>query len=243
MKNELIDTLDRLLHPQDPGGRWQAAQDVAQRMGVKSILVAGLNLPAHSIGWVSTDMPGAWMEEYLSLGCIEIDQLIDDLLVRPGSATIECGTLHRGDARCRRHLDYNHGLKATGFGFLHCSYFGDRLGTGKTVTLCYSGGPEEAAQTTPLGIGLLSGLMASTITPDSPPPHQRYCPPQDRPLLTTRQREVLCLLAEGMMTARIAETLGLSEAAVSLHFANARKALGAATREHALALKQGLISL
>ena len=40
MKNGLIDTLDALLFSQDQQDRWHAAQRAADKIGVKSILVA-----------------------------------------------------------------------------------------------------------------------------------------------------------------------------------------------------------
>ncbi|WP_052272473.1 helix-turn-helix transcriptional regulator [Leisingera sp. ANG-M7] len=244
MKNELIDTLDRLLHPQDPAGRWQAAQDVAQRMGVKSILVAQADGTLKDISWISTDMPDSWMEEYLCEGYVEVDPLVSELAARPGSMVLECGSLQQSGDVPGKAVAYNHGLRGAGFATLHCTRFGPPRGAGKYVTLGYAEDLRTARSNSALEMQLFSALLASTIEQDAPPPRERYSPPGP-PLLTTRQREVLSLLAEGMMTARIAEKLGLSEAAVSLHFANARRALGAATREHALALalKQGLISL
>lgn len=245
MKNALIDALEMLLHPQDPGGRWQAAQDLAGRMGIQSILVGKINLKAKQFSWISTDMPGAWMEEYIAENYSEIDPIINELRSGSGRATIECGTLRRDQVASHKDWNLNHGLKASGFETLHSSYFGSDLETGKAVTLCYAGGSDSTPQTAPLDTDLLSGLLVSTITHDSPPEQHSYHLQPNLSPLTQRQREVLSLLAEGMMTARIAEHLGISQAAVTLHFSNARKALGASTREHALALalSRGLISL
>ena len=244
MKNALIDTLDALLCPPDQTGRWQAAQNLAQQMGIKSILVAKADGTLKDISWISTNMPDSWMEEYLCEGYVEVDPLVEDLAARSGSMVLNCGTLQRSDGAPDKAWAYNHGLKAAGFGTLHCTRFGQPRGAGKYVTLGYEDSFRTARSSSGLEMQLFSALLASTIDQDTPPTEKRYGGTAP-PLLTTRQREVLSLLAEGMMTARIAEKLGLSEAAVSLHFANARKALGANTREHALALamKQGLIEL
>ncbi|MBY6057729.1 helix-turn-helix transcriptional regulator [Leisingera daeponensis] len=244
MKNALIDTLDTLLHPQDPGGRWLAAQQLAREMGVKSILVAQISGPSKHIGWISTDMPAAWMEEYLGEGYMAVDPFLNGLADKPGSMQLDSGVLRRSEAGSKQAWALNHGLKDAGFGGLICSRYGAAGGPGKLVTLAFDCPAETARAAAPLEVQLFSALLASTLGQDDPPAAERYSSP-GRPLLTARQQQVLSLLAQGMMTARIAETLGLSEAAVSLHFANARKALGASTREHALALalKQGLISL
>jgi DNA-binding CsgD family transcriptional regulator len=55
------------------------------------------------------------------------------------------------------------------------------------------------------------------------------------PRLSRRERECLLWLAAGLRNDRIAERLGIARATVELHLARARRKLGAATREQALA--------
>lgn len=57
--------------------------------------------------------------------------------------------------------------------------------------------------------------------------------------LTPREREVLRFLASGLRTAQIAHELQLAKVTVELHTRNARRKLGALTREHAVALALG----
>jgi DNA-binding CsgD family transcriptional regulator len=244
MKNGLIDTLDALLFSQDQQDRWHAAQRAADKIGVKSILVAQAVGIQGDIRWMNTDMPSDWIEEYLACGYVEVDPPVLNLSKQKGNMSVDCGVLHRGDASDKREWDLNHGLKAAGFGSLFCSCYKDATGYDRFVTLAYDGHHLEDQPASQVELQLFSALLASTIERDTVAPGNGYQPARPSPL-TQRQREVLSLLAEGMMTARIAETLGLSEAAVSLHFANARKALGASTREHALALAltRGFISL
>lgn len=54
--------------------------------------------------------------------------------------------------------------------------------------------------------------------------------------LSQREAECLSLLAQGLRTQRIAERMAISPATVEFHFKNARRKLGAHTREHALAI-------
>lgn len=54
--------------------------------------------------------------------------------------------------------------------------------------------------------------------------------------LSRREKECLTLLAQGMRTQRIAEQIAISPATVEFHFKNARRKLGALTREQALAI-------
>jgi len=57
----------------------------------------------------------------------------------------------------------------------------------------------------------------------------------ERPRLSRRERECLLWLASGLRSDRIAERLGLSRATVDMHLSRARRRLGAATREQAVA--------
>jgi DNA-binding CsgD family transcriptional regulator len=63
--------------------------------------------------------------------------------------------------------------------------------------------------------------------------------------LSPRERDVLCYLSQGMMTAQIASKLGIAETTVNKHFIGAKTRLNAATREQALAIAMasGVISL
>jgi DNA-binding CsgD family transcriptional regulator len=74
----------------------------------------------------------------------------------------------------------------------------------------------------------------------------RSAPPDNRPQgrrPSTREREILGLLAKGSTDAQIAEVLELSPATVQTHVRNAKAKLGARTRAQAvaLALVSGLI--
>jgi DNA-binding CsgD family transcriptional regulator len=57
----------------------------------------------------------------------------------------------------------------------------------------------------------------------------------DRPELSQREVDCLCLLAAGYRAERIGEILAISRATVDLHFANAKSKLKSKTRDQALA--------
>ena len=65
----------------------------------------------------------------------------------------------------------------------------------------------------------------------------------DAPVLTPRERDCLAFVADGLRTAELAHRLGVVEATVEFHLVNARRKLGARTRDHAvaLALKGGML--
>lgn len=243
-KNQLIDALDDLLSARDAQTRWAAAEDVADRMGVTSILVAEVDYKTQNASWISTNMPTVWMEEYLHEDYLSEDPLVLGLSKQPGRILLHCGTALRDDMSSTKAWSMNHGLKTVGYETLMCSRFGGFSGFGTSVTLAYADETPEQIQQDLASRDLLSALLTTTISPDFTPKDKIYHPRARSPL-SDRQREVLSLLAEGMMTSRIAEKLGISETAVTQHFAKARKVLGANTREHALAIamSRGLISL
>lgn len=72
------------------------------------------------------------------------------------------------------------------------------------------------------------------------PPSRKEHRPPDRPpsplLLTTREREVLGMVAMGMGSSWIAYTLGVSRSTVETHVRHCLDKLGARNRAHAIAL-------
>lgn len=71
-------------------------------------------------------------------------------------------------------------------------------------------------------IGRLRGQTPQRAVPD---------PPQETPLLTQREQEVLALLAQGCSTRAIAETLGVAETTVATHRRALRTKFGASGAE------------
>ncbi len=244
MKNQLIDALNVLVATPDGAPRWSAAQNLADQMGIKSILVAEADGSLRQIKWLNTDMPSYWMDEYIKKNYIAVDPAVDKLAHRPGHVLLACGSLKKQQVENQNAWSLNHGLKDVGYDILHCSRFGEAGAVGKYVTLAYEDSSPGHAEQDVERRDLFAALLATTITPDTLPDTEQYKSlPQYS--LTPRQRDVLSYLAQGYQTARIAEKLGLTEATVTLHFGTARKALGANTREQALviALQNGLISL
>ncbi len=66
----------------------------------------------------------------------------------------------------------------------------------------------------------------------------------NRPILSPREREILCWLAKGLRTEQIAYQLNLKPVTVHMHLKSARNKLGAKTREQmiALAVQRGLLN-
>jgi DNA-binding NarL/FixJ family response regulator len=73
--------------------------------------------------------------------------------------------------------------------------------------------------------------------------HEGDCVERQSGVLTRRQLDVLCLLAEGKSTAQIADDLGLSRTTVRNYIANLLTALGVHSRLEAViaARKAGIL--
>lgn len=138
------------------------------------------------------------------------------------------GLLTRGSAETHRALEYDAGLKSAGFGTLTCSGFLRPNSFGTNVTLGFGALSDVELEKWTKDGKVLSALFAANF--QNPLDDQNNSLVQKRvPKITPRQKDVLCHLASGLQTARIAEALGITEAAVNFHFASARKALGAQT--------------
>lgn len=244
MKNHVIDIVQKLAAHVEPVARWKVATEISENLGFSHILVAQVDAADRGIQWVNTSMSMDWMEECLCEDYIGIDPLFEGVFQTRGLVTQRTGLMTRSQAQTSKAFALNHGLKAAGMDVFACSRFGTSGTLGTHVSLVGRYSLEQMTGACPIDLGLYSGLLATAITAPVPSRANDLLTPHPD-ALSVRQREVLSLLAEGMMTARIAETLGISEAAVNKHFIAARQKLDAATREQAMAkaLLQGLISL
>lgn len=242
MKNAVIDAVQALAGAGGPQRKWEAAIRLCREVELDSMLVAKVDVSRGAIHWINTNMPDAWMEEYLHEGYAEADPVLNGLSGGTASMTIRSGFVRRDDHDDVRVYNLNHGLKSSGIGSAHCLRYGAAQGPAVYATLAAAGSAEQMLASSPLDLQVLGALFAPAV--DVPVKSLSNSIPGVASL-SQRQREVLSLLAEGHQAARIADRLGITEAAVNKHFAAARVKLGASTREHALAmaLQRGLISL
>jgi len=104
---------------------------------------------------------------------------------------------------------------------------------------------EAAVQPTPAAVP--DDIDAIVVAPSSDPFAERDDDRRDGAVepLTSREREVLALLAEGLPNKAIASTLGISDQTVKFHVAAIIGKLGAANRTDAVrrAVRRGLVAL
>lgn len=243
MKSAVIDAFDTLAATTNPENRWQTVVELSQSLGFTGLNVARLDNTNMNLHWLNTSMRADWITEYIEKDYLTIDPLVVDRGGGPDAMYLQSGTLGRNDAS-RDMYNYNHGLKDAGFGTLRCARYGPDLGESTYVTLCSDADPLEMQRGSPIDLDLFSAMLSITITGAAGGPANDILQgPQLR--ISTRQREVLSLLASGYHNSGIADKLGITEVAVRKHFAGARRALNAATREQAMAiaLQNGLLHL
>jgi two-component system NarL family response regulator len=105
------------------------------------------------------------------------------------------------------------------------------LGAGATAYVARTAGPEQMRRAVQA-----AAAQERFVDGDVPPKGSRG-------VITSRQRQILQLLADGESTTVAARKLGLSEETVKTHMKNALGRLGAKNRSHAIAigLRQSLI--
>ncbi len=124
----------------------------------------------------------------------------------------------------------------------------EALASGVAGLLLRDAGPEEigeALAAVARGLVVIDRRAAEALVEEAPP--TRPTPPEAAAVepLTTREREILQLIAEGLPNKAIAAELGISEHTVKFHVGSILDKLGASSRSEALAraARLGLIVL
>jgi len=122
------------------------------------------------------------------------------------------------------------------------------LRAGARAVLPRSAAPEEiraAVRAAAAGLASLPAALAGALLEGTPPDGVAAPVDTGDHVLTTRERQVLTLLGEGLVNKEIAARLGISEHTVKTHLAAIYEKLDASNRAEAVArgLRRGLIML
>lgn len=243
--NQLIDAFDAINACITEDAIWDCSHNLIAALGANHIVNSRILDEDSSIVWFRTSMHDTWIEEYLGNGYLYGDTILKQLMGSSGSVILEAGTLKHNETNDDVEVDFNRGLKDAGYGVLlshsFCSPSDSSTGF---VTICF-----DACNSNLKNIDLdrikTTQSLLSIFLDKKPNLNSPGLVKTGVYGLSPRERDVLALLAHGNQTNRIAERLNISDVMVSKHFANARKKLGASTREQALALAMagGVISL
>ncbi|WP_083660019.1 helix-turn-helix transcriptional regulator [Acuticoccus yangtzensis] len=235
MQRFVADTMSRLVDDAAPSSRWERGVEVFGELGF-GYITAGIALSSRlDQPTFASSAPSALVSDYVDQGIHAVDPFMSVCIAgsEPDRMDIAEALLHRDNVG--RHavarLFHAYGIKNAQ---LFPTYSG--MKTGGIVLM--TDDPEarlwlEDAEVK-ARIKVAVAMFTSMFEPLLSDPVARTVSFVAR--LTDREAEAMKWLAEGLHTAQIAERMGVTPVTVSKHFAQARRRMGAKTREQALAM-------
>nr|WP_253948979.1 LuxR C-terminal-related transcriptional regulator [Mangrovicoccus sp. HB161399] len=220
---------------------WLATQRAAERLGLAAVNAAGVFTRSGEPVWIRYGMQADWVESYTSGRMYEVDPVIGWIASDSLSGQFCCADV-RAAAPRRQAAEMADLLEDYRYRHL----LGRKWVEGpitKTVLFCTEDPAEAVLPPETLAIlPAVSAMMAGRL--NAPQDCAGFLGMAYRPL-SGREKDVLSYLAAGLDNNQIAARLGLAEVTVRMHMSRARKKMGAATREQALALAmaRGMLDL
>lgn len=235
--NILIDLVGAFENVADDSARWDVANKAAASVGAKSLLIGAFREDDLFPAWARANINQDWGAYYHDNRLYEADLVL--LNRRSGllSSSYRAGTTTAGQGVSAKSVDWCYGLRDAGYGGHIIRTFAGPTGLVQTLVsfLPASEDGDDPFQVNSALVTCIAALVSAYIGPPTVADNAGnfICGYQE---LSTREREVVSLLAEGLNTGRIAEKLGLAEVTVHKHFRGARMKMGASNREQTLAL-------
>lgn len=244
--NFLIDAFTTMQNSQNEEESWTSIHDILSKIGASHLVAAKIAKKDEAILWVRTSMKDSWMKQYLDRQYYTVDRVIKQGVKQSTTINFRCGDMFGpGKQLTDLEQEFNLGLQDAGYGEIRAQTFTtDDRETSKISTICFDDHKDVIENLNEVHVGQLQSLMSVFLSK----PISSKSPGLVKfggQTLSARERDVLAYLSQGMMTAKIAEKLGLAEVTVNKHFNSGKKRLGASTREQALAIAMasGAISL
>src|SRR5689334_3088127 len=228
--------IDDLGHCGQPEDAWQLGREWLNDNGVTwchYAHVAGYR-DAHERRLIRySSLPEAWLEHYVAEGFFSVDPAVHHCLQEAAPLVAGHSVRQADSGKATRFRDDAHEAGYRGSVTLPLHLPGAALGSFSLITAMqgdeFLSWHRDRGQWITLAAHAVDAQLIKLISPSLP-----------RPKLTARERECLIWLASGLRYDRIAERLGICLATVELHVANARRKLGARTREQAVAIAVAL---
>ncbi len=235
--NILIDLVDAFQSAEDDAERWEVGNKAASSIGAKSLLIGAFRENELLPAWARANIDKDWGAYYRENAFYEADLVLLNRLSGTLFTAHRSGSTAAGEGVSAKTVDWCHGLRDAGYGGHIIRTFAGPTGLAQTL-VSFLPASEDSDDAFKMNNSLVTGIAALVSAYIGPPTTDEnagnfICGYQE---LSTREREVLSLLAEGMNTGRIAEKLGLAEVTVHKHFKGARLKMRAANREQTLAL-------
>ena len=235
--NILIDLVDSFQNAEDDAGRWEVANSAAASVGAKSLLIGAFRENELMPAWARANIDKDWAAYYHDYRFWEVDLVLLNRQSGRLSNSYRAGSTVAGQGASVKSVEWCHGLRDAGYGGHILRTFAGPTGLAQTL-VSFLPASEDGDDAFRMNTSLVTGIAALVSAYIGPPTTDDsagnfICGYQE---FSTREREVVSLLAEGMNTARIAEKLGIAEVTVHKHFRGARVKMGATSREQTLAL-------
>lgn len=246
MGQTTIDLFDRFTAASSAGDQWRVANEVLADLGGCAVNVGEVDTRTLGPLWLHSSMSGSWLSEYVEQAYFNVDPYILGISDAQYPHSLLAGVLERDAVATQKELDLNWGLKDAGYRFLHAQRFvGRGAGSAKVVTFCTDIHHREFSPEDFQRINQAQMAIAAFVSDADVDGGQRIIQNGILPQLTSREAQVMTLLANGLQNAAIAHDLDIAEVTVRKTLISARKKLRAKTREEALAIavRAGLLGL
>lgn len=247
-KNYLIDILDLLSEPDIDDSRWHQAVRLAQELGASALNMGAISVNDAVPTWFRSSMRGGFLEDYVAHDFVFSDPFVPHFKFSNKTLEFEAGGVGPGSTLSQGMIEHKQRLFDHSYSrIIGVPQEGSTKGMRRGINFCFDLDSDPTREDLAERMDRLR-LLAAVLAAHVGSPASLDLPGVVFPreiVLTEREREVLSYLALGLKNDRIAERTGLAEVTVRKHMTAARKKLGAATREQALAiaLKHGLIDI
>lgn len=223
--------------------RWRVMNETLRSLGADAVNITEISPVTGLPFWFFSSLGPEILNSYISEGHNENDYLVEHASRHSGSLVWQPGDVlqahHRGQSEQTRPsvLTFANFVKDSGYRVLVSNTLASPDGISmRNVTYCSKLSAAEALQS---GNQRKIQLTLNILLPWVQPPDHRDGPEfraSTAPALSRREVEALCFLANGYMTARIAEAMNIAEVTVDKHLGSAKLKLGAQTRAQAVAI-------
>ncbi|WP_424930999.1 LuxR C-terminal-related transcriptional regulator [Amaricoccus macauensis] len=246
--NTLIDILDATKHSESPDERWNAFAGAFRKLGSPFLNMGEKDQVTGETLQIRSNMRSDWINHWMDRDYIQIDPHAPPQGIAPRalSKTVWRASDARWTIGENGRLRRSYHAEHSEAGYDACVGIPCPVGTSSHVRCVMIGagrGEEDFIDSETFQAMLLAAPLVALNEFPSEGAHADTVLDR-RSHLSPREHDVLCLLANGFLNARIAEKLGISEHTVRSHMISARTKLGCATREQALAVAivRGLIT-
>ena len=235
--NILIDFVGSFQYAKDDAERWAVANRAAATIGAKSLLIGGFRENELLPAWARANIDEDWGTYYHENSFCDVDLVLLNRKSGRLSDSHRAGSTAVGQGVSAKSVEWCNGMREAGYGGHIMRLFDGTSGLSQTL-VSFMPASDEGEDAFRMNTALVTGIAALVAAYIGPPTidgdaGHMICGYQE---LSTREREVVSLLAEGLNTARIAEKLGIAEVTVQKHFKGARIKMGASNRAQTLAL-------